>query len=105
MEKHVAGIDKSSKRISGADTQLNRFLNISIERRQVVQNGKEIVVETLRQKEDEKVGVRMAAEQAKTLAEEAAAKVEAAQKEAYEKEKAAKEAKEAVEKAEADAKR
>ena len=30
LEKLVAGIDKSSKRISGADTQLNRFLNISI---------------------------------------------------------------------------
>ena len=35
---------------------------------------------------------RMAAEQAKTMAEEAAAKVEAAQKETYEKEKAEEEA-------------
>lgn len=43
LEKQVACIDKSNKRISGADSQANRFLSISIAIRQIEQNDNEIL--------------------------------------------------------------
>ena len=61
LEKQVACSDKSNKRISGAGSQANRFLSISIARRQTEQNDAEISVEALRQKEDEKVRTRLTA--------------------------------------------
>ena len=102
LEQQMAYNDKSQKRISGADSQANVFLKLSIARRAAEQEEAEKGVETLRQNEEKKVRTRLASEQAKADAKEAAANVDEVKKEAAEKEAAGKEAEEAAEKAEAE---